>query len=80
LPTISRITIGYVGMLAILSPPKNDVIKIRFKLKIPCMVTKYKAIDTVTEENQAVNYPGEFLNSLRPAGMPPQIFTLKIGF
>jgi len=48
-------------------------------LKISGAVTKYNSFDTVTEEDQAVNYPVEFLYSLELAGMPPHIFTLKVG-
>jgi ATP-dependent DNA helicase PIF1 len=66
---------------AILAPKNDDVSKInnRVQMKIPGQATIYKSIDTVTEEDQAVNYRTEFLNSLEPAGMPPHILTLKIG-
>jgi len=66
---------------AILAPKNDDVSKInnRVQMKIPGQATIYKSIDTVTEEDQAVNYPTEFLNSLEPAGMPPHILTLKVG-
>lgn len=62
--------------------PKNDsvnTINDRIQLKIPGTITEYKSIDTVTEENDAINYPVEFLNSLEPPGMPPHKLRLKIG-
>ncbi|XP_044597781.1 uncharacterized protein LOC123274285, partial [Cotesia glomerata] len=66
---------------AILAPKNDDVNKIndRIQLKIPGTFTEYKSIDTVTEENDAINYPVEFLNSLEPPGMPSHKLTLKIG-
>ena len=66
---------------AILAPKNDDVNRINHKiqLKIPGAVTQYKSIDTVTEEDQAVNYPVEFLKSLEPPGMPPHVLTLKVG-
>ncbi|UYV72409.1 hypothetical protein LAZ67_9002987 [Cordylochernes scorpioides] len=62
---------------AILAPKNDEVNRINHKiqLKIPGAVTQYKSIDTVTEEDQAVNYPVEFLNSLEPPGMPPHVLS-----
>jgi len=64
-----------------LAPKNNDVNKInnQIQLKLPGKVVKYKSIDTIIDEEQAVNYPIEFLNSLEPSGMPPHILTLKVG-
>lgn len=66
---------------AILAPKNEDVNKINnhILLSLPGEVTKYRSIDTVTDDNQSVNYPIEFLNSLEPPGMPPHILKLKIG-
>lgn len=66
---------------AILAPNNEDVNHLNHQilLSIPGEITKYKSIDTVMEENQAVNFPIEFLNSLEPSGMPPHILKIKIG-
>lgn len=66
---------------AILAPTNDTVNKLnkQIQLKIPGITTKYKSIDTVTEEDEVVNFPIEFLNSLEPIGMPPHELTLKIG-
>lgn len=66
---------------AILAPKNDDVNRInnKIQLKIPGAITKYKSIDTVVEEDEAVNYPVEFLNSLEPSGLPSHILTLKVG-
>lgn len=62
--------------------PKNDNVE-SLNIKIQDQVNgeqkQYTSIDCVMEEEQAVRYPTEFLNSLNPNGMPPHILKLKIG-
>lgn len=66
---------------AILAPKNDKVNNIndRIQMQIPGRLVKYKSFDTVTDEDQVVNYPIEFLNSLEPPGMPPHILALKVG-
>lgn len=71
----------WLGERAILAPKNDDVNKINHQilLTLPGEMMKYNSIDTVMDENQSVNYPIEFLNSLEPSGMPPHVLQLKIG-
>lgn len=66
---------------AILAATNNDVNIINFNIqnKIPGEAKTYKSIDTVMNQDEAVSYPTEFLNSLDLPGMPPHILTLKLG-
>lgn len=66
---------------AILAPKNDHVNRIndRIQLQLPGETTKYKSVDAVIDEDQSVNYPIEFLNSLEPSGMPTHILTLKVG-
>lgn len=66
---------------AILAPKNANVNEINFQIqqKLPGDLVSYKSIDTATNEEDAVNYPVEFLNSLEPPGMPPHHLHLKIG-
>ncbi|XP_054711282.1 uncharacterized protein LOC129220874 [Uloborus diversus] len=66
---------------AILAPKNDAVNRINnvIQLKLPGAIMEYKSIDTVIEEDQAVNYPVEFFNSLEPPVVPPHKLRLKIG-
>lgn len=66
---------------AILIPTNNEVNKINHQIlnQLPGETVQYKSIDTVTEENETVNFPTEFLNSLEPHGIPSHILKMKIG-
>ncbi|XP_036340118.1 uncharacterized protein LOC118749422 [Rhagoletis pomonella] len=58
---------------AILAPKNIHINAINFQIqaKLPGVVTTYKSIDSAMNQDEAMNYPTEFLNSLEPAGMPP---------
>lgn len=66
---------------AILAPRNEEVNQINqiIQTQIPGNIKTYSSIDNVLEEEQIVNYPIEFLNSLEPPGMPLHILNLKIG-
>ena len=66
---------------ALLAPKNISVDKINEHIlgKIPGAVMKYSSVDSVVDEEEAVQYPMEFLNSLEPPGMPPHMLFLKVG-
>ena len=66
---------------AILAPKNTTVDKINSKLlaKMPGEEKVYQSIDTLVDENEAVHYPTEFLNSQEAPGTPPHRLALKIG-
>ncbi|XP_038052743.1 uncharacterized protein LOC119725411 [Patiria miniata] len=66
---------------AILAPHNDTVREINWQLlqKYPGQETVFTSIDTVPQDDQAVQYPSEFLNSLHPSGMPPHLLTVKVG-
>ena len=67
--------------MAILAAKNIDVNSINCTIQneIPGEETTYKSIDTVVNQDESVNYPIEFLNSLDLPGMAPHILSLKIG-
>jgi PIF1-like helicase/Helitron helicase-like domain at N-terminus len=66
---------------SILAAKNEDVDEINKNIlnMLQSMETEYKSIDTVTDTDEAVNLPIEFLNSLNPPGFPPHRLVLKIG-
>ncbi|GFV15903.1 ATP-dependent DNA helicase [Trichonephila clavipes] len=71
----------WLSTRAILAAKNIDVNTINFTIQhgIPSETTTYKSIDTVENQDEVVNYPTEFLNSLDLPGMPPHVLTLKFG-
>lgn len=72
---------NWLSERALLAPTNEAVHKMNDQIlsKIPGEVKKYTSIDTMIEENEIVNYPQEFLNSLEPSGMAQHILKLKVG-
>ncbi|XP_055307038.1 uncharacterized protein LOC129571291, partial [Sitodiplosis mosellana] len=66
---------------AILAPKNVHVNAINFQIqeKLPGAVVSYKSVDSAMNQDEAVNYPIEFFNSLEPSGMPPHLLNLKVG-
>ena len=57
---------NWLSERAILAARNVDVDEINFQIQqsLPGELMSFKSIDTVVDENEAVNYPTEFLNSL----------------
>lgn len=66
---------------AILATKNNVVQRINERIQnmIPGEEKIYKSIDTMMDQDESVNFPTEFLNSLNPPCMPSHILKLKIG-
>lgn len=66
---------------AIIAAKNSDVNDINFIIQneIPGEFVRYNSIDTLTNQDDVVNYPTEFLSSLDLPGMPPHVLKLKIG-
>ncbi|XP_050057702.1 uncharacterized protein LOC126550363 [Aphis gossypii] len=66
---------------AILAAKNIDVNELNFKIQeqITGELMIYKSVDSATNQDDVVNYPPEFLNSLDLAGLPPHNLQLKVG-
>ncbi|XP_037932421.1 ATP-dependent DNA helicase pif1-like [Teleopsis dalmanni] len=66
---------------AILAAKNLDVDEINSKIQamLPGNLISLKSIDTVVDENEIVNYPTDFLNSLDLPELPPHNLVLKVG-
>ncbi|KAJ8875134.1 hypothetical protein PR048_023027 [Dryococelus australis] len=61
--------------------PRNDTdneINNLIIQRVPGQVKTYKSIDTVTNVDDVVHFPQDFLNSLNPSGLPPHELSLKV--
>ena len=65
----------------ILAPKNTDVAEINKKRLLLILGDSrvYKYVDKPCDPSEAVQYPVEFLNSLRPSGLPPHELHLKTG-
>ena len=66
---------------AILAAKNIDVNELNFKIQeqITGELRIYKSVDSATNQDDVVNYPPEFLNSLDVPGLPPHNLQLKVG-
>nr|XP_036221625.1 uncharacterized protein LOC118681396 [Bactrocera oleae] len=82
-PTISANYQNYawLSQRAILPAKNNDVQALSFTIqsKIAGDLVTYNSIDSITNPDDVVNYPTEFLNSLELPGFPPHNLQLKVG-
>jgi len=73
--------LDWISEWAILAVKNRDVDSLNnvIQIKIARELRSYKAVDSVTNENEATNYPTELLNSLDVLGTPPHNLQLKVG-
>ncbi|XP_060874369.1 ATP-dependent DNA helicase pif1-like [Metopolophium dirhodum] len=72
---------AWLSQRAILAAKNNDVHALNFTIqsKIAGDLVTYKSVDSITNPDDVVNYPTEFLNSLEIPGLPPHNLQLKVG-
>ncbi|XP_017473960.1 PREDICTED: ATP-dependent DNA helicase PIF1-like [Rhagoletis zephyria] len=72
---------NWLSERAILAAKNNDVdhLNITIQKQIIGPLHSFKSIDGVTNEDEATNYPTDFLNSLDLPGLPPHYLQLKVG-
>lgn len=66
---------------AIMAGKNKDVNEMNAAIlaNIPSPEQTYRSVDTVTNQDDIVNYPTEFWNSFDLPGLPPHMLNLKIG-
>ena len=71
----------WIGERVILAPTNEKVNDINYKIlqTLPGEEKTFKSIDTVINEDETVNFPTEFLNSINMPGMPQHLLQLKVG-
>lgn len=72
---------SWLSERAILAAKNIDVHAINsiIQSRIPGDLRTYKSVDQMCDDQDAVNYPTEFLNSLDVPGFPPHKLELKVG-
>ncbi|XP_050339701.1 uncharacterized protein LOC126766040 [Bactrocera neohumeralis] len=72
---------NWLAERAILAAKNKDVGQMNADIltHVPGELVTYQSVDTVTNQDDAVNYPTEFLNSLDLPGFPPHRLQLKVG-
>uniref|UniRef100_A0A8D8T3L0 ATP-dependent DNA helicase n=1 Tax=Cacopsylla melanoneura TaxID=428564 RepID=A0A8D8T3L0_9HEMI len=72
---------AWLSERAILAAKNVDVSDLNMKIQeeIDSELITYKSVDSVTNPDEVVNYPTEFLNSLELPGLPPHSLQLKVG-
>lgn len=84
-PQVAQISVKTDDCLlerAILAPKNNSLRSINNKILYMFQAHQqtYLSIDNLTDQDNAINIPIEFLNSLNPSGLPPhKLLDLKIG-
>lgn len=72
---------NWLGERAILAAKNKDVEDLNATIQnfLPGQLVSFKSVDTVMNQDDIVNYPTEFLNSLELPGLPPHNLQLKVG-
>lgn len=72
---------AWLSERAILAAKNRDVDALNSVIqeRIPGAIRTYTSFDTVTNPDDATNFPIEFLNSLEIAGLPPHRLNVKVG-
>lgn len=82
-PNIGRnyLNHDWLSERAILAAKNKDVDDLNFIIQnqIAATLHSFKSVDRVTNDDEATNYPIEFLNSLDVPGLPPHNLQLKVG-
>ena len=74
-------TRDWVTKRAILAPLNETVTRLNTTLinQVPGELITFTAINSVVNEEETVQYPAEFLNSIELSGLPPHQLNIKIG-
>ncbi|XP_037911978.1 uncharacterized protein LOC119652109 [Hermetia illucens] len=72
---------NWLGERAMLAAKNKDVEGLNATIQnfLPGQLVSFKSVDTVMNQDDVVNYPTEFLNSLELSALPPHNLQLKIG-